>query len=322
MAVTAKLTNLTVTSLRPNITDKTLDALIPKTLVAARCTFIVENVNNAVANAIRRTIMSEMPVTCLYCEYHNIVTDDPYIIPEIIQSRMKLIPVDQKISLTAVYELNAENSESRVIDVKLSKMSATGKPTAKLPFNETTTLFILQPGCKLSIKDIRPVVDYGYKDGCAGHTVAVNVVSLSKDQEPYNPYTKTGIPTSVANPRKWEIAFNTNGTMAPKDIISTSFKEIIARIRSVMVGVASGGGIERGLSEYSLVVNGESHTIGNLFVAVINDLYPGISAVTYFVSTTERQFTLRARCEEEFSTVLNTAANHIIEIFEKLMTFL
>ena len=222
--------------------------------------FILFNVSNAVSNAIRRTVACELLVYCLYCEYDDIKTNDAHVIPEMLQKRFKMLPIDQSCSIDAKFELNVSNTTVDTLDVKTSDFVAkNGKKT--LPLNGTFTFLSLNPGKFIKISNIKVISGYGFREGDGMLALVSNASSISQDVEPLNAYENTGVPSRMADPRVWKVSFNTNGTMPPNEIVKYACDNIIARINNITDLLYS---VDTNDDQYILNIHGESDTIGNL----------------------------------------------------------
>lgn len=323
------VSELNLIDMSPRIKNPALEKYLPKTLFPKRLEFQIAGVSNAVSNGIRRTIACELLVTGLHAEYEHIKTNDMFIIPEMIVKRFRMVPLAQNCPLDAVFELDVTNKTASIMDVKLGELRivSAGKGTRerpalkKLPFNETTTLLTLEPGKSIKIEKIGVHQDYGFNSGYGAHVVVCNASSIAVDQKPINMYENNGgggIPSRISNPRVWKIMFNTNGTMDPKDIVSAACDNIITRIRAIQALLYS---IENNDDEYLLTINGESDTIGNLFMRTITDLYPDIRAVVYSVSSVGRVCTIRIRCDEDINTIYNTVIKYLVKTFTEIKGF-
>lgn len=312
MSVT--VSNIVIKDISPKV-DPALDKYLPKTLFPKRIEFELSNVSNAVSNAIRRTVECELLVIAMFAEYADVTCDDIFIIPEMILRRLRMIPINQKTPIDAVFELEAVNLTPDVRDVKSGEITITRGNLKKLPFNETFTLFTLNPGKSIKITNIGIHSAYGFVAGDGMHVLAVNAASVALDQTPINTYEPNGgggIPSRISNPREWKVSFNTNGSMPPKSIVVAACDSITARVQSVQDLLYS---IENNGDEYVLTIHGESHTIGNLFMRTIHDMFPDIRAVTYSSSNITRTCTLRIRCDEDINTIYNTTIRHLVRLF-------
>jgi DNA-directed RNA polymerase subunit L len=315
-----KVTNINIEDLTPVIEDTSLMHLIPKNLFSKRISFHIENVSNAVANGIRRTVMNELLIKAMWFELDDFHTTDSFILNTMIQTRLALIPIDQKTPLQTIFDLLVINDGTEEIDVFADKIHVrSGHLHRKdLPFNETNPICTLKQGKELKISKIILKEDYGYN--FAGHSVAQNAVSLSLDQKPLNQYLPKdhpdrGISSSISDPRKWKIQFTTTGAMEPNDIVAAACENIIKRIQNfqnLIPNILSNG------DTYVLIVDGESDTIGNLLMKTCVELYPNIKACTYNPDSIKRSFTLKIRCDEDVNSVLLSCSKYIIDIYSSI----
>lgn len=162
-------------------TYQTLKKLLPKK-IKKQITFDLIGVNPQITNAIRRTVLDELPVKTLYVKHENIETNDPYILFDIIQNRLSLIPIeqfidDQKTAEHIDFSLEIINQTAHIIMVKSGdlKSSLSLKDNTNLPFAGTYRISELQPGKYLRIKNIVLKSGYGYKNAkyslCGGFKV-------------------------------------------------------------------------------------------------------------------------------------------------------
>jgi DNA-directed RNA polymerase subunit L len=304
-----KVTDIKTEDLRPAI--RGYDHLLPDRLFAERMNFTIHGVSNAVSNGLRRVISCEIPVYAFTCEYSDIITNNPFIIPEVIIARLKLIPIDQNTPSTATYELIYTNNTLIQVDVKSSQITGHGR----LPCNGNITLFTMDPGQTITIRNIKLELAYGYTSSYGGHVLACNVLSRVKDVTPINVYTGEGTTVSTMNAKVWEIQFITNGTMPAGEIVAYACDVLVERILAVKELL---GFIETNKDEHVLVVKGESDTIGNLFMKTINELYPDIGYVVYTTSNIERELTLRVKCNEDITQIYETAITYIVETYRTI----
>lgn len=175
-----------VTKLVPKVPER-FKHLLPTVLTPERCEFIIDGCSNAVANAIRRTVLCELKVTYLTCEYEDIVTDDPHVIPEMIQKRIREIPLLQSVPPDTVFNLEYQNKTLLTDDVKTGLLVPKGRNNT-MYFNETTTLVSIAPGRSIKISNCRIASDFSYKDGLGMCAVAFNATSICLDQTPIDMY--------------------------------------------------------------------------------------------------------------------------------------
>ncbi len=315
-----EVVNIQIKSLAPTVSKPEVVKLLPKTLTPMRVSFELHKVNNSVSNALRRTIACELLVKALYADYVPDISDDEFIIPEMILNRLVLIPIDQQCPDSTIFSLNVTNNNAHALDVKTSdiQLIGGGKHAVKLPFNETFTICTLNPGKSINIPKIVIKSNYGYN--FAGYCVACNAVSLALDQHPINTFdpSSTGISVSTSNPQVWKLQFNTNGSMQPKSIVAAACDNIIGRVKVVQELLVN---IDHNNGEYILQIIGESDTVGNLLMRTIHDLYPKIGAVVYNVETVGRVLVMRVVCDEDIMTVYETAIDHLVKLFSEIKVF-
>jgi len=314
------VTDKKVVSLAPKIKHAEIRALLPTVLTPLKASFVIHGVSNAVSNGIRRTIGGELRVSAMFAEYASMETNDPILIPEMVLLRLRMIPIDQKIDLNAKFELIATNTTDTVRDVKSSEIMRLGESKAKPVFNETFTICTLAPGMSISISPIIIRQEFGFTSGDGMHVVAVQTVSRAVDQKPINTFEPEagGLSSRVANPRVWEIIFKTIGTMTPDEIIRAACDSIIDRVSKVKALLYS---IVNNADEYLLTINGESDTIGNLFMRTICDLYPDITAVAYSCESVGRGVTIRVRCDDDINTIFLTTIKKIVSQMEQIRQY-
>jgi DNA-directed RNA polymerase subunit L len=338
MASTVTVENIHIEDLRPRLKSPVYEKYLPKTLFPERITFDIYPVSNAVANGIRRTADSELLVNALYMDFHDLTTNDVFIIPEMVIARLRMIPLAQSCPIDAVFELTASNETADVRDVKSGEIRIIrpgSKPIKSLPFNETFTLFTLRPGKSIRMSNMGIHQSYAYIPGDGMHAVAVNTRSVALDQTPINIYEKLGgkaspsedivnvlasapIYSSMSNPRKWQLSFTTNGTHHPKKIMVDTCNNIAARLSSVKSLLYT---MHSNNDEYLLVIPNESYTIGNLLMRTVLDLYPDIIFVSFNVGSTERVCSIRIKCNEDINTIYNSTIDHLIELFGEIKTY-
>lgn len=308
-----------VIDLSPKVNDRELDHLMPKRLFCKRLSFTLKDTNRAVANGIRRTVMSELLVKALTFDYEDFSTTNPFLINTMILKRFRLIPIDQAVPDDAVFELHAANKTNHVAYVYTRQISIkAGAGLKGLPFNENIPLFTLEAGTSVDIKNIRVISDYGYN--FAGHAVAYNATSLALDQKPINLFLPAddpnrGIPSRQSNPREWRITFNTTGAMAPHDIVRAACDNIIERLRNVEKLLYS---IQASKDLHVLTINGESDTIGNLIMCTGLEIYPDIDFITYVTSVGKRRCTIKVRTTEDITILFKTIIRTIVAQFTEI----
>lgn len=317
------VTDITVESLAPRVDQKKYAKWLPRTCLPERMQLTIKDTNNAVANAIRRTICGELPVRALVTTYEDVTTNDDFIIQEMLCKRLLQLPILQSTPLTAQFTLYVENRTPLVRAVYASEIELTtvrdkGATATALPFNATVQLFALNPGCWLRINKITVGAFYGYEEGRGMCCLASAVVSAPIDVDMLNKFERDeagrprGTSTSVSDPRVWRLSFVTNGTMAPRAIVAAACAELITRVRAVEQHLPNA--LTSG-DQHTLTIPGESDTIGNLLVRAICDLYPDVDFVTYSTASAARELTIKLRTTIDIETIFVNAITHLADTF-------
>lgn len=288
--------------------DGHLDHLVPKRLIPAKASFEIAGINNTIANGLRRTLALEIQVKSLTFEFDDFKTNNDFTIIDMIQTRVRLIPIDQSTSLSLVLSLDVHNDGMDLLEVYGRDI----KGTKTLPFNDTFVLMTLEPGKFIKIDRI--TVAQGYGKDFAGFSVAFNDAALALDQWPINPFRpeKGGIPSSLSDPRHYAVNFTTNGTMPPEEIMKAACDSITERLtdyREMLDKIETTG-------DYStLTTLGTGDTIGNLLMRAILDIEPDIPAVTYSTDQANNGMTLKIRGATHPDKLVSSAIDYLVEKF-------
>lgn len=307
-----KITDFKITSLKPNVKDPEILKVLPNLIHPEKCTLIIHNVHNAISNAIRRTISEEMPVLRMMFDISDIDTNDKFIIPEMIYRRIQLIPILQDTNIDSHYEIDYVNMGPIVRDLKTKDIKV---KNGKLPCNDTFTLVSLQPGKYIKIKNIRIHRDFAYNFG--GYSNVAGAVSLAVDQQPINLYDKNseGISVSVSNPQVWKLEFVSNGSIDTVKSLIAACDNLIERVRGVENLLYN---ITTHNEEYMLSIPEESHTLGNLFMKEISDLYPDIRFVCYTVPSVVRAAIIRIKTDDKIETIFKKTIESLVAKFKAI----
>jgi DNA-directed RNA polymerase subunit L len=262
MKTSPKLHSVKSTSLAPakHIAQKypKMCPMFPATMT----TFMLDNVNAHISNALARAIGGEMPTKILDCELSDIATDDEFIIHEMVRSRLRMLPLQQSCKIGAKFTLNVTNSGLELIDVKSSELQG-----AFLAFNQNVTLFTLKANkyCKINAHVIET---YGYIAEYGQAVQGVNVASIPQDM------AVCESSTSTSNVTEWMIKFTNNGTAKPPTIISAAIAHIIDRLQAITWQFVT----ENDMA-IAYIYN-ESETIGAMLLKEIIKQNPDIEYVT------------------------------------------
>lgn len=307
---TPTIVNFKVKDITPRLKDPEAQALLPKNLKKYYVEFEIHNVNVALANGIRRTLTSEMFIKCLTFDYADFSTTDPFILNDYVLERLRCIPVKNSIPTSAKFKVSVTNTSDSPIHVKSSDIVDYNGKSSQY-FNETFDLAILAPGKHINITNIHITEDAGYNH--ASHNVTYNATCVPLDVVMYSPFNGNNqheqVFSSMSDPKKHLITFKTNDTMEPKTILSECCLNIIARLSSVI-----GAPIESVVDLHNLIIYGESHTIGNIIMKSVCELYPEIPACTYHVDETSRILHLKIISDDSVESILSDVVKHNIKI--------
>ena len=117
--------------------------------------FEVNDSYSGFANAIRRTLIEEIPVYCMDFEIQDFNTEDKFLLYDFVLKQINLIPINQDINnidkiKISLFKINKTNKE-----IKIKSGDIEVKSNQKLINDNNIVLFKLKPGKKIYIKNIR-----------------------------------------------------------------------------------------------------------------------------------------------------------------------
>jgi DNA-directed RNA polymerase subunit L len=293
--------------------DPDIDALLPDKYIAETARVEFTGINNSIANAIRRAAASEIPVHVMTFATSALTTNNPFILVDMIQRRLRLIPIDQSVDTRRKFRLHVRNDTRALRSVYSREIEAAdGK---KLPFNSGFELFTLDSGQSLDISEITIETGYGYAD--AAYTVCLHSAAYPVGITPYDSFTSSGESTCVSSPTDFEWTFDTNGTIAPVDIALAAIDSIVSRTRSVLAR-AEGAMAASSDSTYTITLQGESATVGNLIMRNMLDVYPRIPYVSYVPASIGCSIDIKIQTPDDLREVLGAVIARIADIFAEL----
>jgi len=334
---TIAISNMKTQDITPVPSEK-FKNLMPTVLRPMRFSFELTNCHNAMANGIRRVLCTEYQALALNIAPESIESSDRYILKDFIVSRIRCIPVLQNTDPKSVYSLECINSTSDVMTVKTNqiKLLKDGKTMPQRITDETIPIIDLNPGCYIKLNKI--YIDQGYCSSYGGYTISCGDFCVALDVEPRNLYTSTGVSSAVSDPRHFKVQFDTNGTMPPKTFLLEGLKSLVARLDNIVSslhliqsiipkvdpssvlkninGSSTAPTVESNL--HKLVIRNETHTIGNIIVKTVCDLYPNIQAITYTTNDINKILTIEIR-DSNPSGVLNSAIKKAISDIKTLI---
>lgn len=311
MSKAAKITNWGITDLTPKVDKKYKSELDKLVLKQVKLEFDLE-ADSAISNTIRRVSAGELYLKHLYTDFEQINTDDEFIIPEMIQERIKMIPVLQTVPDNVKFNISVVNNS---LDVEMIFTKDLKASDGRKYFDLCIPLFDLRAGKQFHLgAQVRS--SYTWQEGmvCA----VSQAVSMPSDVKLTNLFEgEEGDVTT--DPKMHRISMISMGMIQnPKDIIKMSCDNIIERLGAVRDIISDITGTN---NEYILVINGESDTIGNLLMKEGWVRYPKLNYLTYKTEPDVRQLTIKISHESPKS-VLKDVIDYCVDIFTIIKTLL
>lgn len=219
--------------------------------------------NCSFANALRRTIINEIPVRHLTVSMTDIITNDPWIDNKIIRNRIEMIPIAQDIPIGTSYAIRYENTGDTYVDIMSSEIKQRGAtPKGML---QSIPICSINADYSFVADNITVAESYGYIN---------SRVSIGRvEYEILNHDMKT-ISAANSNPTHFRLALEVPGNIDPKDIVHKAIDSICDRLDAIDYSLAK---VEYDI--YKLSIPNETHTIGNLLSSYIFELHPIIEYV-------------------------------------------
>ncbi len=216
--------------------------------------------NCSLANAIRRTLTSEMPIKHLTVSLTDIMTSDPYVIGEAIRKRLEMIPISQSIDMDTTFAIKIENKTDDCIDVNSHDIKINGVGNSK-DIVPSIPICVINSDTFFSINDIHVVESYGFDNArCSIGRVGYEIL----DQD----FTQSSL---LTNPDKFKLELEVAGIMNPVELMRKAIDCLIDRLDSI--------DYSRSIIEFDifkLTVLNETYSIGRLLSWYIYQLEPSI----------------------------------------------
>ncbi len=180
--------------------------------------FVLNNTYAAFANAIRRTLISELPVKCLTFDEADLKTNDDFILSDVVMKNINLVPIMQNYEGKNTISINVQNKTNDIIDVLSNDIKVNG---ANLVLDPNIVIIRLRPGKSLQINKLTIIEGYS-KDNAAKFSLLDNVKYLPIDDniEPFDSFTGQGTRSIEYDPKKFSLSFTTTGNISPRDVIT------------------------------------------------------------------------------------------------------
>lgn len=256
-----KIRNISVEDLSPAELDLTISPY--------KLEFEVINGSAALANALRRCAMNEIPIKVATCHIDNYNTNDEFPFRENIIKRLNNICLNQKIvTENTQLKLNIKNTGTNLIDVHTWDFTATdGKKNLNIKkLCNDVVLCTLNPGKYLNMycDIIEGVGEMGKDSGI--FQLCYTGISLAQDIQPIDVGNNENMDNSSLNtdPHHHKVILECNGEIKSDNLLDEIIQCLIGRFEYLMekdnpdtIETISDDVLE-------LLVLNESHTFGNL----------------------------------------------------------
>lgn len=267
--------------------------------------FDIINSNEAFANAIRRVFNDELPTKCLEVNYHNVTTNDKFILIDNIIERINLISILQTIDINTLFTLNVHNNTNDIINIYTKDLINKNKNDKTQYFNLNIQICSLRPNRYLNITNIHPGINYGYNNSI--YTIG------SFKYEAIN--TDFNIPSLNNDVTDYHLELINNSNISIKDLINLIYETLYVRLKKIQDYI-NDYNIENNLDDinklnddiyiiqnnnvkdtdlldnnmlhinnfdnlYEIHIKNECHTIGNLLTKYIYLQLPSIEYINY-----------------------------------------
>lgn len=324
---------------------KTLYGLDRLPLAPSWVSVEIKNVSRAVINALRRTLTDEMPGAALSVgSFDSAATTEKLMLPQFVNDRIELMPLRPSagsLKTSPRWVLDVTNSSEVDRTVYSGDLTLVSGSLATPIFNPTFPLCTLRPGCRIVVRDITVALGYGRVH--AKYNVA-RLTSFRHLDIPRWPDAEMRHPGGLAvdlsdykesslltDPQEHLLLVTIPATGSDpaevRDVFTRACTCIIDRLKIVLGSLDSPssfslnslGELGEGLVEGTLMVPGESHTLGSLIRKTVYDLTPDVASVLYKVVTHEDRLELRCRhATKDVATVFRTAIERAIATFVSL----
>ena len=232
----------------------------------------------ALANALRRTLHSEISILALTFEEKDLRTDDVYIIPHELTLRLGLIPIRQVTGTR--FTLDVRNDTDVITPVFSSQLREVGEKAPDEMMAGGFILTYLRPGKRLTISKIYAIDGVAYKDGARFSLPGKMSYSIPP------PVDGAPRPSSLAGPLRHTIKMTVprQKYFDPRHAIKTAALTLTSKLYNISRALTDApvdyysSDIEAvyisGSATYKLL--GETVTIGNLICAYGYEVDPSI----------------------------------------------
>lgn len=294
--------------LLPNLTSETIS-------------FTLKDTSYAFSNAIRRVAKNEIECKCFQINIYDIVTNDKFLLIDIVKDRIELIPISQSIDMNKTFSLNVSNNTDEPIKIYTKDI----KPYVKGMFDENIIIAYLMPNTYLKINDIVIEKKSGVENGKYGLSqvnykdIKTNFKKQSLEQ---NNITDINMDITTNGNIKIPTLINeiSDNLIKRLTLILTNLKEIKTIYKPDDVQLVNNNDLfvinENNMFLY--YINNETHTIGNLLEHYI---YQNEKCFVNYatIHPTKNQFILKIKHPNHKKIIENSIGKIIddVKLFQK-----
>lgn len=300
---TITVSEITVTSLKPNVHAKY--AMYLPSFHPDHAEVTISGLYCSYAGAIRATISNCLIVSGMECEYEDIETNRDAITQEIIQQRLRMIPVMQNTPKEMTFNLYFANNAMEMVKVYSENI----KPIKgnKEYFNGNIEICTLDPGEYINIENIKIVQSNALPTTYGTFVLAVHAVSKAMDVIPYNAYTGEGESSQTNRSKVSCITFDTNGTETPINILKQACEQLVERLQIVIDSLLQPGVIISANDKHIITINQEIGCFGTMVHRAIYEYMPDIPFVCANYESTELRVILTMVCNQSPADIIKPA---------------
>jgi hypothetical protein len=240
-----------------------------------KVSFHLKNTYTGFANAIRRVLIEEILVKCMTLQEKDLITDDEFILSDIVLKNINLVPIDQIVGLNDYADktifIDKYNNTNNVINVKASDIKIISKSNIKsskelsikqLIPDSNITIFTLRPGKNVKILNI--TLEEGYaKDDASKFSLLDNVSYDILDMIPYDIFKHTGTRSIEYDPKEFSLSFTTCGNITPTMVVDKLYKTLFTKLtttKDLLLEYKKNGITEKIIDKFELSVLEDVYT--------------------------------------------------------------
>jgi len=340
-------------SLAPQTDDAEVRALLPRfgehPIVSS---VTIRGINTALANGLRRILLTEMENMALQINLESWECDDPFIMIDMISRRILNIPIVQRAARPGdVYTLSVFNDNDEPLDVMSASMRATREHDRPLPFFETFIIVTLQPHRSIKFSATAALGDQALD---AVYATCSSAVAIPLDERVIDPVT--GAPgiddkhlplppsvryvasSTITNPHDFLLRFESCGKGDTKFIMTRALKEFDERMNRLrdapvitgpaqtshshdsMTDVARDIGMQQLADVYHIRVPNETRTIGELFVRCALQVFPNLNYAASDINDLSAELIIRFRShQDDPATIVTKTIDYARDMINTLL---